>query len=113
MKKRAVWILALLLIAGLLAGCGGLTEDKAVGTWTASWELEGKQFASSLKLKENGSFERTISQDGYPSELESGTYEITDGKLICRLSGRPGVCIEFSYSGAQLKNGLCAYKKTG
>ena len=46
MKKRAVWILALLLIAGLLAGCGGLTEEKAVGTWTASWEFEGKQFSA-------------------------------------------------------------------
>ena len=113
MRKRAVRILALLLIAGLLAGCGSLSREELVGTWTASWTYEDRQFDCSLELKEDGSFVRTVYEGGYLSSVEKGAYELRDGVLVCRLNGSSGGVIQFSTSGSTLKNGLGTYKKAG
>lgn len=113
MKKRAARLLALLLIAGLLAGCGSMSKEELVGTWTASWTYEDRQFDCSLELKEDGSFVRTVYESGYLSTVERGAYELKDGVLVCRLNDSSGGVIQFSISGSRLKNGLGTYKKAG
>lgn len=96
MKKTVALLLALVMLTGLLAGCGG--DDALVGTWEMSMEMAdqmNQQFAAAglgdyIKLdsfamavhftfKEDGTYSCTADEDGLVKALDTLKTTIRDG----------------------------------
>lgn len=100
MKKTLALVLTMVLLTGLLAGCGGGGDSAIVGTWKASMEMAGQMnelFESSgmgdyLKLNSfavvvdytfnaDGTYSCAADEEALSATLESAKAEIKDGLI--------------------------------
>lgn len=80
MARYLFWIT---LLAGLLSGCGSITEEALIGTWKPLWVTEGEDTIQAdlskvvLELRENQKFRYQITA----TEMMSGTYQLNSNLL--------------------------------
>lgn len=104
MKKTRIvsCILICLIISMVFVGCGATKED-AIGLWKGSYDYNGNQIDRTMIVNADGSYEETVYYNGSFGRAGTGTWEVKNGKLVLKESGKPGT-IEFSLSDNKLKN---------
>ncbi len=117
--SKSFLIFALIVVSiSVLAACGSskehmpekiLSEENAVGTWSAKYMHKGDSFYSAFILEPNGSYERVIFKNGDISNSVSGEYEVKDNIVI--LYDPDGSWMECEYKNGQLINNNHYYSK--
>lgn len=114
MMKRHVYIVSIvvtiLIITVFFTGCGSVSSGDLIGTWSGSWEYEGKQINASIQFERNGDYEKVTYTDGSLSSTENGTYTIEGNKVILK-DNQFGSNSPYTYSGGKLKQNKHTYAK--
>ena len=102
-KKMLALSLAVVLCCLFLCACG-ISEEKAVGTWSGSYIYNGNSFSVSFVLEPNGEYSEVVYKNGSLSSTEDGTWEIKGGKVIMHEDGNMGSSTVYEYRGGALIN---------
>ena len=109
--KAAISLIMVVSICLVLVACG-ISQDEVVGTWSGTWEYNGKLIACAIVLNANGSYAKAIVKDGSDTSAEVGTYEIKGSEVRLHPNGNTGDTIAYKYKGGALvNNGHELYKK--
>lgn len=112
--KKTTAAISLILVVSLcfmLVACGPAVED-VVGTWSGTWEYNGKLIACAIVLNSDGSYAKATLRDDAEPSSESGTYEIKGGEVRLHPNGDMGQTTAYKYkNGTLVNNGHALYKK--
>lgn len=103
----------LVMLLSLLAGCS-VSKDDLVGTWTGSWEYNGKKITSAIVFKADGTYGMSTLSGWDVSSSEAGEYEIKGNKVILYDSSSAvyhGNYMELTYRNGKLENNGHYYSK--
>ena len=101
--KKLISIVLVCLLCLSLCACG-ISEDKAVGTWTGSYVYNGNSFSVAFILNADGNYSYASYKNGSFNKAESGTWEIKGGKVILHENGNVGISTKYKYKGGALVN---------
>ena len=109
--KAAIAMIMVVSICLVLVACG-ISQEEVVGTWSGSWEYNGKLISCAIVFNENGSYAKATLSNGSDTKAEVGTYEIKGGEVRLHPNGDAGSTTAYKYKGGALvNNGHELFKK--
>ena len=100
-------VLALVCLLTVLASC---SDSKLEGTYSGTYNYEGKEISVVITLGEDGTYTRESTIDGEKQPASSGDYELKDGKVfLYSADHRSGVT--YQYVDGALKNDFGTFTK--
>ena len=102
MMKRLFLIAVACALCFCLCACG-ISKDKAVGSWSGTYEYNGNQFSVDFVLEANGQYFKETYKNGSLDSMEDGTWEVREGKVILHEYGDIAYT-KYTYRGSALSN---------
>lgn len=112
-KKICIFV-AVMMACIMLTACGApenLTQEYAVGLWSAEYSEQGKAYVSSMALNDGGEYGLVVYIDGEFTAAEIGTYTMGEDCVTLYKSGDTAPTMIFDYSEGCLVNAGHKYKK--
>ena len=101
--KLIVAVILVLTLCFAFCACG-MTRDKAVGTWSGTYEYNGNYFSVSFVLSSDGEYSYISYKNGDFNKSETGTWEIEDGAVVLHVDGNTSKSTIYEYDGDALVN---------